>query len=808
MDALGGLKVVDLSPTRVGAQVSQVLADHGADVVWVEPPGGAQVRSQAAFPFLCRGKRSVVLDLHDEADVERVRQLADAADVLIETFRPGVAERLGLGADELQGRNPQLIHTSITGWGRRGPYADAPGYEHLVMAKLGVFHEFLGMHDDRRPPFVAVPWCSYPASQLALHGILAALVERERSGLGQKVDANLVQGFASLDTWNWFVRLVNERWPDAYPGAEPFDSDGVPLSPLLFMLTIGLTADGRWLQFAQVGLELFLAFLRALGLEWMLTDPKWQGLPLFEDKERRLELWTTMLEAIRSKSLAEWEQVFDADPDVYAELFRSGPEVLDHPQLVHDGEVVTVVDPARGAVRQPGPMLHMSATPAVVERPAPTLGSCTVDDVAWTAPEAVPVDAEPGGLPLEGVTVVELAVMYAAPFGATLLTDLGARVIKVEALTGDPIRSLLGFPEAAGVKVMQGKESVCVDITTPEGLAIVHKLAERADIVLEGFRAGVADRLGLGAAALRERNPDLVYLSSPGYGDGPPNGHRPAYAPSIGAAGGIVRANLGELVPERDDLDVAQVRNAARRMSAAGTRTHAQADGFAAVGVATNLLLGLAARARGAGGQRLTGSMLVTVAHAMADHVVDHAGAVHPKAPDGELRGTGARYRVYDAADGWVFLAAPQEREWPRLVAALATHVDLAADERFTTEALRRENDEALAEALTEVFASRGKDVWEGELLSAGVGCVAVSTQPVESVLLSDDFGHANGFVVDVEHPTFDHHPRLAPLVHFSRSVTQAKPGVLAGSATDAVLTELGYTSAEIDELRARKIIG
>jgi crotonobetainyl-CoA:carnitine CoA-transferase CaiB-like acyl-CoA transferase len=109
---------------------------------------------------------------------------------------------------------------------------------------------------------------------------------------------------------------------------------------------------------------------------------------------------------------------------------------------------------------------------------------------------------------------------------------------------------------------------------------------------------------------------------------------------------------------------------------------------------------------------------------------------------------------------------------------------------------------------LAPVFASRAKDLWERELLGGGVGCVAVSTAPVESVILSDDFGHANGFVVDVEHPTFDDHPRLAPLVHLSRSETQAKPGVLAGSATEAVLAELGYTDAEIDDLRAGKIIG
>src|SRR5262249_19185602 len=127
--ALDGLRVVDLSPTRVGAQASQTLADFGADVVWVEPPGGSALRHQSSCPFLARGKRSEVADLRSAAGVDRVRGLAEVADVLIETFRPGVADRLGLGYDELRARNPALVYASITGFGRRGPWAHLKGYE-------------------------------------------------------------------------------------------------------------------------------------------------------------------------------------------------------------------------------------------------------------------------------------------------------------------------------------------------------------------------------------------------------------------------------------------------------------------------------------------------------------------------------------------------------------------------------------------------------------------------------------------------------------------------------------------------------
>jgi crotonobetainyl-CoA:carnitine CoA-transferase CaiB-like acyl-CoA transferase len=806
LTALHGLKVLDLSPTRVGTQVSQLFADFGADVVWIEPPGGAGLRSEPSFPFLCRGKRSVELDLHESADVHTLRSLADGADVVIETFRPGVAERLGIGYEELARRNRRLVYTSITGFGRRGPYANVQGYEGVVAAKLGVFEAFRSMHDGAHPPFLTAPYCTYSASHTALQGTLAALLEREHSGFGQHVETSLVHGFAALDCWNWFVHLVNERFPDAYPSAKTFDDDGIPASPLTFMLLIALSSDGRWLQFAQSRPHLFRAFMRTLELDHLERDPYWAGIPALEDPKQRLELWTIMLEAAGKKSLVEWEAVFDRDADVFAELFRDGPEVLEHPQLVHDEQVVEVVDPVLGPVRQPAALVKLTRTPAQVTQPAPSLRSCSATDVDWATETGQPTAQPPTDLPLSGVTVVELAVLYAAPYGATLLTDLGARVVKVEPLAGDPIRTIAGFPEVGGAKSMQGKESICIDTTTPEGREIVHRFVARADAVLQGFRAGAAERLGLDATTLLTINPDLVYLHAPGYGAGVPNGQRPAFAPSIGAAAGIARANTGTTVEERPGMTMEEIQDNARRLAASATTVYAQADGFAALGVASSLLLGLVARERGAGGQSMLSSMLNSTAHAMADQVVDFDGAVR-RAPDPELRGLDALYRIYDALDGWVFLAVPQEREWSALVVALASHIDLESDPRFATTADRRRNDGVLADALSQIFRTRTADQWEADLLAAGVACVAVNTEPIEAMLQGDAFGHDNGFVVDVVHPTFDAHPRLAPLVQFSRSSTQALPGVLAGSHTDALLAEFGYRAEQIRELRERKVV-
>jgi crotonobetainyl-CoA:carnitine CoA-transferase CaiB-like acyl-CoA transferase len=803
--------VVDLSPTRVGAQASQTLADFGADVIWVEPPGGSPLRGQPSFPFLARGKRSLVADLHTPAGLERVRGLAETADVLIETFRPGVAEGLGLGYDDLKARNPRLVYASITGFGREGPWAHLKGYEGIVASVLGLHASFASMHRSEHPPFASVPWCSFAASQTALHAMLTALFERERSGQGQRVEANLAQALATLDPWMWFLYLVAERWPDAYTPAEAVNERGVPNSYTIFVLLVAQTRDGRWLQFAQNSTRLFEAMLHALGLEWMLTDPAWKGIPFLEDEDQRLELWVRMLEAAKNKTLAEWEAIFAANHDVYAELYRTGAEVLDHPQLVHDGRVIEIADPERGPVRQPGALVQMTRTPAVIGPPAPTLGS--EEQIEWRSPTDPAVAARPDSspmervLPLEGVTILELAVLYAAPYGATLLTDLGARVIKIESLEGDPARPMAGFPEAGGAKATQGKESVAVDLTTPEGVAIVHKLAARVDAVLEGFRDGVAERRHVDAGTLLGINPRLVYLSARGYGVGGPCGDRPAFAPSFGAAGGIAAVNLGGAVPADPSLSLDAVREVSNRLRGASSSRYAQADGFAALGVATSLLLGLLARQRGAGGQQLFTSMLNTTAHALADHVVDFPGSPGGTVPGPEMRGPKALYRIYDAADGWVFLAAPQPREWDRLTEVLAPYVDLRSDARFSLEADRHANDAALVDVLAGVLSKRGKDEWQQDLTAADVACVAVTTGLNEPILVSEDFGRASGYIADVRHPVFDVHPRLAPVVRFSRSATQALPGTLCGTATEGVLGELGYSEDEIVDLRARKII-
>jgi crotonobetainyl-CoA:carnitine CoA-transferase CaiB-like acyl-CoA transferase len=804
---LAGLRVVDLSTTLPGAQATQFLADAGAEVIQVERPGGSPLRDLAGWPALARGKRSIALDLHDEGDREVLSGLIDQADVLVTTFRPQTAERFGLSPDELARRHPRLVSAAITGWGSSGPWARLKGYEGLVMAKTGLFHTKKDQVTRPGPAFVSVPFASWGAAQSALHGILSALLERESSGRGQHVEADLVRGLAALDTWTWFTELIGIRWPGAYETVDAFNDQGEPQAPLVYPLLVAPTKDGHWLQFAQTEPRLFAGMLKEFGLMSLMADPKWKGLPVLESQQLRTELWEIMIRKVGERTLAEWQQVFDTNPDIMAEVFRGGPDALDHPQLAHDGRVVVAEDPELGPVRQPSTLVHVDERPLAPPRPAPRLDEhgAELRDRAPAAGRDETPDAQRAadGLPLAGVTILELGLMFAAPYGSTVLTDLGARVIKVESLTGDTIRNIAPFPEAGGAKVMQGKESISLDLGTEEGLRIVHELARRSDVVLQSFRAGKAERAGVDARTLKQINPDLIYLNAPGYGTGGPFGGRPAYAPSIGAAFGFALTDAPDAAEATGSLE--EIKKAARRLTTAAAVPSVQADGVAALGVASSMLLGLLARRLGRPLGTLTATMIGTANHALLDRVVDYPGRPQSPTVDPGGHGYGALYRMYRAAEGWVFLAAPQAGEWDDLVTALAGEVDLGGAE-FASERARRDHDARLADVLGEVFARRPAGEWEERLTEAGVGCVAVTEKRPE-VLLQTDEELAAEYCVTAMSPVFDEHLRMGPLVRFSRSATRAEGGCTAGEHTDALLRELGYDDAAIADLRERDIV-
>jgi len=808
---LAGLVVIDASSTLPGAQVSQFLADCGAEVIMVEPPGGSMVRQLPGWPALLRNRKSVTLDLREEAGREKLRGLLQGADVYVHTLRPSTAERLGLTHEVLTETYPRLVTAHITGWGSDTPWKNYKGWEGLVYAKTGAMWSKRQLTLREGPAFISSPYASWGASQAAIHGVLAALLERDVSGRGQVVESDLVRGLGALEVYNWYYELVLHRFPGAFePAAVAYDANGIPQAYLIFALLIAATKDGTWLQFAQTAPRLMQAWLIELGLAGELKDPKWAGFPMLPTAELREEWWMMMLERVRERTLEEWQETFLRNPDVSAETFRTPDGSFDHPQTVFDRRAVVVDHPELGPVRQTSTMVHIGGEPLSDLRPAPAVGADDGTLDALIAAAAARRAEAPGGpstssLPLEGVTILEFGVMFAGPYGTTVLTDLGARVIHVEALEGDGIRSLVAFPEAGGAKVMQGKESLAINITTPDGLAVIHELVKSVDVVLQCFRGDAAIRTGVGEEQLKAINPDLVYLNAPGYGTTGPYAGRPAYAPSIDAAAGLSDTDGGGAAKQPADWD--DIRRGAATLHAAGAVNCAQADGIAALAVGTGLLLGMYAKRRGLEVNDMTTTMLGSAQQAMMVLNTQYEGRPELPVVDPEFYGLHALYRLYRSADGWVFLAAPYEHEWRELQQALSPYVDLASDARFATAESRRTHDAALVQVLADVFVQRPKAEWERELCAQDVGCVAASEDTMEWRMQDEEFFEA-GYSVETTSPVFDEHRRLAPITRFSRSRTKADGGCTLGQHTTKILREIGYDETTIEKLRADSVIG
>ena len=794
--ALDGLGVLDFSWGLAGAMTTMVLADNGADVVKIEPPGGDPQRDQPAFAQWHRGKRSVVIDLATPDGRRRARDLAAGADVLVQSWRPGVAERLGLGYTSLAIDNPSLVYCDITGFGPRGPFSRIKGYEAIVGAKAGI------MAYEDRPRYAPVPGASFGASHGALQGILAALFERDGSGRGQKVEASLVQGLTAYDLYHWLSFQDRERFAAAISAATSYS----PIQGL-----IAFTRDGRWLQLSNYRPQLFRAFLRAVELD------EWYQSAAGRD-ESPAAMIDVVLRRLHERTLDEWMAIFLADPDIGVEPFRTPLEAMQHDQLVYNGDVVDVAHPSLGATRQLGPMVKMTRTPAVLGAVDPPLGTAPADFTGFrtrsgppavTAPQSTDRRSERG--PLTGVTILELAWFYAAPFGMALLADLGARVIKVEGAEGDPHRYQSGIPEHAGVKGLQGKESVVIDYRKPEGEAILHRLVARADLVMSNYRQANKQLSRDGYDRLAAHNPELVYLYAGAYGSGGPYSARPAFAPTMSVAAGQRAYQLGwpHALQRVEEISFEAGSERWARINSWDGGLTLNGDASAAVAVGTAALLGLVARQRNGVGQYLETTMLCSNAYVVSEEFFDYPGKVAAAGHD--VDGVHALYRLYPTAAGWIFLAAPLPSEWDDLCRALQESTGdtslLFDDLRFADAESRRANDMALAGVLTTVFATRAAAEWESILTRHDVAGVEVSQQSLSEFTISSPSVIENGFVADVEHPRFGPHRRHGPMVTLSRTPGAVGPGSLLGQHTRKVLAELGYSEADMTSLRAKGIV-
>jgi crotonobetainyl-CoA:carnitine CoA-transferase CaiB-like acyl-CoA transferase len=375
--------------------------------------------------------------------------------------------------------------------------------------------------------------------------------------------------------------------------------------------------------------------------------------------------------------------------------------------------------------------------------------------------------------PLEGVRVVDLTSYIAGSYAATMLADLGADVVKIESLEGDSFRELPGF-----YAWNRGKRSIALNLKAPDGRGVVERLARDADVVMENMRPGVADRLGVGDAALRALNPRLIYCSTTAFGSSGPYVDRPGFDPLLQGLAGIMALQGFGGPPQY--LRIAVV------------------DYYAAALTAQAVLAALFVRERTGIGQKVETSLLHAVTALQAGNFVDYPGkqSVFRDNPT---------YRLYQAGDGeWLFLACGNQTFWVKLCQALGLE-DLAHDPRFGSWMLRLDNRAVLLPILETRFKSRPRDAWLETLQSHDI-----PAGPVHSIdeFRRHELTRHHGLAREHDHAEVG---RLtlpgSPLIFSATPTRDVGPSPTLGEHTDDVLRAAGYTDAAVADLRARKIV-
>ncbi len=783
---LHSIRVVDLTRSFTGALASMILADAGADVVKIEPPEGEPTREHYAAVMWHRGKKSVVLDLKKKGGRTDAQRLAAGSDVVLAGFRPGVTERLGLDYSRLSSRNSSLIYVNITGFGTSGPYVNVRAYEGVVNAVAGrmdVHYETVGAH---RPTYGAQFLTSYATALNTVQGIVAALIVRDKSGHGQLVNTSLLKSATNYDLSYSIGWQLHER--GEFDGPFRYNGGGIP--PYM----TGRSRDGHWIQFGNLTPQTLFNFLYQLGLEWTLDDERYATQPVFANVEDQQTLQRMCLEKLLERDLADWMQIF-MENDIAAEPFRTTQEGLKHPQAIHNQNVVDLNDPEFGATKQLGVLANLGGSPLEIGGPAPTVGADTKSVLSEKAPltQRTPRPQQPAPKsPLEGIQVLEFASYIAAPYATALLADLGARVIKVEPVTGDAYRAM-SFPRMC--KTLQGKESLAIDMKDERGKRTIHKLLEKTDVLLHNFRPGVPERLRIDYETAKSIRHDIIYLYAGAYGSSGPHSQRAGFHPIAAAITGGPRFQLGKELPTPPDttLDI----NGVQAMSNILRRSNeSNPDPVAALTTCAAALLGLYHRSKTGKGQYIETSMLSANLYANADDAVQYEGKPERPLADADFNGLTATYRLYKCLEGWVFLACPQNDEWARLGHALGDNRLL--DQSLAEKTSRIAHDHEIATMLTNLFAGATAAEWEQRLLKAGVPCVRVSERDNGRFTTGTDWVLEAGLMKEVEHPSLGKYLRHAAPFDFSITPTKEGTNCYMGEHTTSILSEVGFSADEV----------
>ncbi|WP_170231408.1 CoA transferase [Pseudonocardia kunmingensis] len=732
------MRVLELTTGQAGRTAGMLLADLGADVVRVVPPGWrpADPGSPSGPGDLCwdRGKRFT--PVAPGRDAAGLRRLAGAADVLLDDAPAGAQRPAGLDAESLLASAPALVHVAMPPCGAQGRWRHLPA-DPLLVSALGGFATYHPSYEPGSPIASAVPMLA------AVHGALGAVLATagllgvRSTGHGRAVETTGLHASAAC-----LATLVVEGidaehvvTPDGRLGTRP-------------SFRTYCCGDGQWLHLSALTVQFFLPALTALDRMDVMLLPGVEG-----------EFTNTLRPEIGRAVGAELERTFAERPrdEWLAILGEAGvpcAPVLPREEWL-SGEIVasaappvTVEHPEAGAVVLPGVPLAFSATPVGIRHLPGAAHLVNADDL-WSDTRARPAPQGPApSLPLTGLRVVDISTFLAAPFAGTLMADLGASVVKVEPPRGDPY----GVFSSAYAAVNHAKTVASVDLRSPEGHAALLRLAEQADVLVDNLRPANAARLELTDSVLTTGESRLVRASVSAFGRSGPFADLPGFDPVLQSRSGLAAAQGGDDEPVATAAPTVDV--------ATGALT------------AFGALAALIERERTGHGQHVTTSLAATSTFVQIAELAGYPGRPPTEQGGRDHRGPEPARRYHRAADGWLALAActPDQQQ---AVAALLGLGTLTHD--------------AVAEAL----ATRPVEHWLTELDRLGV---PACTSAPRAGFLTDPYLTENGFTHVVRDPQLG---RFRLVSGYFRPV---RPGPAATRADWAEATALLQTVGSLRE--------
>ncbi len=373
MKPLAGLRVIDLTQAMAAPFCTMNLADMGADVIKVEPPGvgehtrvpGPAQKNGHAGTFMAvnRNKKSLTADLRKPEGIGIVRRLAKVSDVFVQNYRPGVAERLGVGWNDLRAVNPRLIYCAVSGFGGTGPYAQRGGYDLIAQGMSGIMS--VTGEEGSEPAKSGLPISDLAAGLFSAYGILCALEHRDRTGEGQLVDTSLLEAAMALTVWESAEYWVTGEAPKALGSAHRLAAPYQAIQASDGYFTVGANTD-----------KLYAGFCRAIGRPELARDPR------FADRTARLQHRAALIDEIERTTAKEprahWLARVDAE-GVPCGPINTYPEALADPHALARNMVVDLVHPGAGDIKALGVPVKLSETPGAVDRPAPLVGQHTTE---------------------------------------------------------------------------------------------------------------------------------------------------------------------------------------------------------------------------------------------------------------------------------------------------------------------------------------------------------------------------------------------------------------------------------------------